>query len=123
MRFSFRLNRYVSEGDEAAAASGSDDDDDAEEEEVVEEEDTAPGKYKSELGARRERVTLLNTCRESGLIDSEQQLPKPRSARQNSPKRKSTTKRARMKAGAMTRIGRMCRDNLLVRLMWDVRWM
>ena len=62
MRFSFRLNRYVSEGDEAAAASGSDDDDDAEEEEVVEEEDTAPGKYKSELGARRERVTLLNTC-------------------------------------------------------------
>jgi hypothetical protein len=61
MRFSFRLNRYVSEGDEAAAASGSDDDD-AEEEEVVEEEDTAPGKYKPDLGARRERVTLLNTC-------------------------------------------------------------
>jgi hypothetical protein len=63
MRFSFRLNRYVSEGDEAAAASGSDDDDDdAEEEEVVEEEDTAPGKYKPDLGARRERVTLLNAC-------------------------------------------------------------
>jgi hypothetical protein len=61
MRFSFRLNRYVSEGDEAAAASGSDDDDDAEEEEVVEEEDTAPGKYNLD-NARRERVTFSDTC-------------------------------------------------------------
>ena len=59
---SFRLTRYVSEGDEAAAASGSDDDDDAEEEEVVEEEDAAPGKYKADH-ARRERVSQLNTCK------------------------------------------------------------
>jgi hypothetical protein len=55
--------------------------------------------------------------RVSSLIDSEQQLPKPRSARQNSPRRKSTKKRAaRMTERSMERISRTMR-RMLVRKM------